>query len=75
LGSGGYVPSYGAIDFGGAIIDLVAGVIVGVAGRGNMIGQAFVVLLIVSMIGGIGMAVLVSVYHLFKPGDGVGKND
>lgn len=68
LAGTGYVPVYQTSDLGGAVLDLVISVAVGIAGQGNVIGQAVVVLLIVSMISGVGTVMIVSVYGLFKGG-------
>ncbi len=49
----GYVPVYQTSDLGTAIIDLLVTIVVSVASQGGVIGQMFVVMLVVSLIGGV----------------------
>jgi hypothetical protein len=52
-GLAAYNATYATSDLGTAIIDLLVSIVVSVAGQGNTIGQLIVVMLVVSLIGGV----------------------
>jgi hypothetical protein len=48
-----YSPNYATSDLGTAIIDLLVKIVVSIASQGGSIGQLIVVILVISIIGGV----------------------